>query len=140
MKNNQYKNNFVNLPKYERSASRNSKINNTINGDNTVYSNGFASVMHKRPDRLKLIEHNKSRELKLDGLERNHETKTIISDGGSHPSRLFPHVTRRKRDNGNNMSVDAYNTNTDVIEKATKSTKLLNKNSTGKANLNFVFQ
>lgn len=130
------KNNFVNLPKYNRAQSRNNNGNRTINDDINAYSNGFASVMQKRPERLKLLEHNNSHELQLEQLDTKNETKTIISDANSQVSHLFPHVTRRKKDEYA-KSIDEYTTKE---VGSVKTSKQIGKKSNTLANLNFVFQ
>ena len=101
--------------------------------------------MQKRPERLKLLDHNynhnNSRELRLESLEHKNETKSIISDNNSQISHLFPHVTRRKKDE-ESIKIDAYNnieTSNINDNKSIKGLSQMTKKQAN-ANLNFVFQ
>jgi hypothetical protein len=62
--------------------------------------------MNKRPKRLKQINHNLTREIAIPSFDKQEEN-SIISDGASSVSRLFPHVTKRKTDTIN-PSMEAY--------------------------------
>lgn len=101
--------------------------------------------MNKRPQKLKQIDHNLSREIKLEAFDKP-EIRTLISDDASNASRLFPHVTKRKTQE-DTMQDSVYNT----FEKQSfkyLSTSNLNPGGKNKSklssgsnqNLNFIFQ